>query len=1715
MRRQSLWISPFLHRPCFNNSSIPRSDSTPHDLRFTASVPLSRQIFSQFQSPIYPLNATSGQWEKNCFWPLINIGPTKLRYGMCMRDTSFTPTCLNVPSSQDLYSLASVLPMQNLMNSPIFTSKALFPDSSGFVIRYTTLSMQDASIIVGNAKTMQPRLTLNRNAPVSNAGSAESTGTHVRPVQNWNQEKVWMRNQQKKIWSSKTPRIVHEKGHAVFKNWMQNRLAVANWILFGSFVGCTLLAKRNSHIRTCLPRCNFVLSQWRLPSVALFNIVSINAATRSDTSSLLKEAESFNPDIICIQELKRPRAVQPIQISTLSDKRLLQKTNKTYKTAATEMFLSNRVGLIVYNNDIKVKTVLMQERFIKIRATFDPTKIPTLQSQRQPRMSDTHDLIIYSVYAPVDATERKSFFKEDILDLASLPNEKCSVIIAGNFNDFNNSWLDRHPPQEMSILERHWSSTFAPTLDSKGLLDSFRFKYPEMKEFSRVNVRKNTATRIDAIILSDNLVNNIQEVKHRTCSYSDHKFVICTLHVDKLEKATHDSTLRFRRHWKLHPNNCLNFHFQYESKERILSLAALENSTGQVCDIQRWNIIKSELRSHAKQVSYKFGYLNKDPAGQINTLRIEIRELEASENSPPLTHSRDGEVLLARQLKIKRERLNMLLSMFKAQQERVTKCQLTWDQLNVLQPQTLGHRHYNVILLRDPQLQTQTQPTGQPSMESTLEIVHNFYQNLFTPEITGSLQDIYAYLSKAVDQRFELTEEDCLTLLEPFSSEEALNALATCVDGKASGFDGLGFEYYKMIAEEICPIFADMCTSILRNPESVISFVDNQGHEGYWPILKGVLLFKKGNEADVRNYRPLSIMDTDLRWREKVILNRMLPLIAKVLPLEQTGFVPGRSMIDNVTALMLLIEDARYTGSEKAIMISLDQEKAYDRVNWEWLFATLTAMNFPQEWIASIRALYHRPAVQFIINNRKTNPILYKCGILQGGPLSVLLYIIALQPFLSTLRRLNFQQVIEFQGETAMLCSMGYADDILVIVPSLTSYRKLQDAIREYSNVSNAKFSEKKAIAIIPSPQIDGDQVDDETPIWLHEVTEPTLSKEDDAQMLGCFYRLDGLPPKCSLRMALGRLRRFCSLWSLRHLSLRTRVTTMSCNILSTLWHATQVCPLPEDYASQVNQIIAPFIFGMTKAPISFKQTCFPRKFGGLGIIEPASMFSAQCGRMVARNFSDQSITGKAFRVAFLREIEQAEGDFFRLFTDGKFHRVRKMSPFWVRVYKSIRELGLSVNQEWNEYTDEEFLSLPFHLPGVLSSSVINTLAKRAIPSLFRLRIYSWKDIIHLDRARSNVSWKVLDHDRAKRKIFSRFRLLLPDETPVHGEEAKNHTYTNSMSAYSDIRKVWPTLWNDLPKGFKTRLGKVKRPASGGPLAPLVDFSAEFDASSIHDLIPWQNLTLGGSLCKDFTIKSGRRAALKAEVIIPNWNHLNDFQIPDSKIHKTWAKAWKLLNWASRPSNQYEEYWYLLHRRAPILHDLAHVRNEEGKTEWGNWEPLICSICQQRDSNIHGFFSCPSVNSLWQSSQQILHRISTPTAALRKDAAMDPITLADVVFAFEKIRNAVPKQHKVRVLLWHSAVLHFIWSCRQAASQNITKDSKNFLVEFNTDQPEWQRRIIDSIKDTVKEIHLAYKRLGNLGDFRHVWGSESELWNMCSSDDELTFITEENATIAL
>ena len=96
------------------------------------------------------------------------------------------------------------------------------------------------------------------------------------------------------------------------------------------------------------------------------------------------------------------------------------------------------------------------------------------------------------------------------------------------------------------------------------------------------------------------------------------------------------------------------------------------------------------------------------------------------------------------------------------------------------------------------------------------------------------------------------------------------------------------------------------------------------------------LIFKKrGDRKSLKNWRPISLLNVDYKIISKVITSRLASVIEFIVHSDQTCSVPGRSIFSNVTLLRDIMDFIQQT-DECAILVSLDQEKAFDRVNRVW-----------------------------------------------------------------------------------------------------------------------------------------------------------------------------------------------------------------------------------------------------------------------------------------------------------------------------------------------------------------------------------------------------------------------------------------------------------------------------------------------------------------------------------------------------------------------------------------------------------------------------------------------------------------------------------------------------------------------------------------------------------------------------------------------------------
>ena len=163
------------------------------------------------------------------------------------------------------------------------------------------------------------------------------------------------------------------------------------------------------------------------------------------------------------------------------------------------------------------------------------------------------------------------------------------------------------------------------------------------------------------------------------------------------------------------------------------------------------------------------------------------------------------------------------------------------------------------------------------------------------------------------------------------------------------------------------------------------------------------LIFKKGDRLEHKNWRPISLLNVDYKICTRTVAGRLLKVLHHVIHPNQTRGVKGRFIEENVALLRDIVDFTSETGQPAAIL-SLDQEKAFDRVDWDFLFKTLDHMGFGPSFVKWVRLFYNDIRSAILVGGYRSGFFFPSRGVRQGCPLSPLLYVISIEILAAALR---------------------------------------------------------------------------------------------------------------------------------------------------------------------------------------------------------------------------------------------------------------------------------------------------------------------------------------------------------------------------------------------------------------------------------------------------------------------------------------------------------------------------------------------------------------------------------------------------------------------------------------------------------------------------------------------------------------------------------------
>ena len=799
--------------------------------------------------------------------------------------------------------------------------------------------------------------------------------------------------------------------------------------------------------------------------------------------------------------------------------------------------------------------------------------------------SNDEELLICNIYAPT-----RNRVHEQIQFLNYMKDTLCSfnhpnIILGGDFNTIFDPSLDKQGGSLENCTNQYTKEliAFSETYD---LIDAIRFQHPEKKIFTRIQRTPPVLTRIDHWLISSHLANYLKSTNALPGIKSDHSIIFLQLCSSKAQRG--------RGFWKFNSTLLRDIDYVKKVSEMISSLKI--NTSDITNKHLRWDYIKTELRGFTLQYASR---KNKEKKELKLKIEKDLYEMQAQLNDNLSLANVDKYYFLKEELE-KIEEIETKGAILRSKVrwseagEKNSKYFLNLEKKNAVDKHICQLQLPNGDITSDPRL--------------ILEEQKRFYQNLYSDSSQSYIPgqpDIKECFTTNLNTLSEDEIDQCEGLI---TEQECAEALKGMTNGKSPGCDGFTVDFYKVFWKDLKLLLVE---SINYSYERGELSVDQR---------RGIItLIPKKNRVRLllKNWRPISLLNTDYKILTKSLALRLHKVLPSIINLDQTGFLKGRYIGENIRTIADLID---YTSikNNPGIILLLDFEKAFDTIKWSFIFQSLHLFNFGPEFIHWIKTIYCNSESTVINYGNTTGFFRLQKGIRQGCPISPYLFIIAVEVMANSIRKCDRVKGIKV-GDTEFKISQ-LADDTTIFVSNFDSIGIVLKLIEDFGRISGLKLNIDKTIAKCIGSlkgcvghnnynlkwtdgpiQTLGIIVTNDMQVILNEVFMPRL------QVFG----------------------NILNIWHCRGLTLKGKVTVLKSLALPQLQYPMSVLPVPETVVQMVDHMITDFIWSKRKPKIKRDVLIQSIEKGGLKAPNFAAIVEANRISWIKRLLSESDMKWK------------------------------------------------------------------------------------------------------------------------------------------------------------------------------------------------------------------------------------------------------------------------------------------------------------------------------------------------------------------------------------------------------------------------------------------------------------------------------------------------------
>ena len=719
---------------------------------------------------------------------------------------------------------------------------------------------------------------------------------------------------------------------------------------------------------------------------------------------------------------------------------------------------------------------------------------------------------IINVYLNSNQKKRR----KDLIDLSEIVRKnKNEMIIGGDFN----SILDKK--ERFARVENKNIET--------GLLEIInRYKLVDVKTY----LGNNTPTYIgqnNAAVLDRFIVNRIETIAGylvEMCPLSDHQMIILDLFQSKTDKKT------ARGVWKL--NTSLLKNIKTREKLKIFW--------------EEWQLMKHNFNSYKewwdkgkdkiKKILIQIGIREaKDRKNEEKTLKEEFKE-----------EIKKGNYCSGRLHEI-RKKLNDIMQ-YKIEGAKIRSRELQWPSHEKGSKDffAMENKNYKRGVI-DSILKDKTEILEK---ERIKEEIYEYYKNLYTSEKLRS-QDMDQFVG--ILSRFNIPKETKRGINKFISIKEAKRALEKMKNNRSPGSDGLPKEFYL----ELWDTIGEDLVETLNNNILSGSMTNTQKEA----IIK--LLYKKGERRLLKNWRPVSLLNVDYKIMTAVVAQRLIPVLQTNISREQGCAIKGRYIYENLKLIKDIIEkhEDNMNAWEGGKIVTIDQEKAFDRVEHEYIFKILEKIQLGEILTKLIKLAYNNINTRIQTIAGLTDKIKVSRSVRQGCPLSMALYIIISEPLIRKINTNKKLRGIEID-KTNTIKITAYADDTTIFTRNEEEHKIYQQIFKEYERASGARINEEKTKEIQIGRYRRGNKIKNQEPV----------------EILGILFSHNKAEnQRNNWNKTIETIKNRLNRWKSRKMTMLGRVTTLNSFGVSQLLYLNRIFPLDIDSEKRIEKAFNNYIF--------------------------------------------------------------------------------------------------------------------------------------------------------------------------------------------------------------------------------------------------------------------------------------------------------------------------------------------------------------------------------------------------------------------------------------------------------------------------------------------------------------------------------------------------------